>query len=155
MRGRPEEALLCGPDEIGMATPGPAKREAGTEALWQQAVEAIVSTEVVVFLGYRFPPGDADARRRILGAILRNKEPHLELISVLGPNLGSENALRLGHLLDEVARHTNRGLAWWRESQTSSTFHIDQVPLYAEDYLCLFGELNLFQFGHQQPAPRR
>jgi len=150
-RARPEEALLCEGSEIAMATPGPGKREAGTEPLWRLAEDALRFAEVVVFMGYRFPPGDADARRRVLNALLQNKQPHVQVLSVLGPNVASEESVRLRHLLTETARK-NRVSGWWGQEQTSATFHVSQVPLYAEDYLALFGELNLFQFGEHSPA---
>ena len=100
----------CDSSEIAIASPGPTKHDSvkgPLKFLWAAAREAIEQADSIVFIGYRFPPTDAEARSRLLGAIGRNKAKELTLNIVLGPNLGGDDNVRLKALLRYTA--INRG----------------------------------------------
>ncbi|MBK7582517.1 MAG: transposase [Myxococcales bacterium] len=50
----------------------------------------------IVFVGYRFPPTDAQARSELLGAIMKNVQRHIDLHIVLGPTRNDVHALKGG-----------------------------------------------------------
>ncbi len=83
----------CDPKDIAIAPPGPSKRECvdgPLKALWQVGLDVIRNADSIVFVGYRFPPSDAEARSKILDAIRCNKAKNgLTLNIVLGPRLSS------------------------------------------------------------------
>ncbi len=143
--GGEEEALLCSDAELALATPGPGKSDAASEPVWTLAENAIREAQVVVFLGYRFPQGDADARRRIPAAIAANRQSRLLLMPVLGPNLASDDVRRTIELLRSVVQ-VSRAEGWF-ESTASKTYKIWPRPLWAEDFLALYGELGIGQLG--------
>jgi hypothetical protein len=109
--------------DVVIGVPGPAKRKLYRETLKPlraAAVEALQTARKVIFLGYRFPPTDADARRDILSALVANEtRTAVRIETVLGPRVSSDDSVRLRQLI-HVALGTNL---------------IDQVPLFAEDYL--------------------
>lgn len=120
-------ALDCEHDEIGIGCPGPAK-QAFTKLtqvahLWDLACEAIVEAEVLVFVGYRFPPSDAASRERLLGAVNRRKAVALPIHTVLGPDLDASTR-RLQGLLRHSLRNPGGG-------EREPIIH----PLFAEDFL--------------------
>lgn len=89
------EAHIC------IGTPGINKREVADylKPIWEGALKAIREAEAVIFVGYRFPPSDSDAREKILGAIQGNNSPHLLLHTVLGPEINDPSTSRLRGLL--------------------------------------------------------
>jgi len=97
----PEHALTCPGHMVGIATPGPTKRTSVQELkpLWTQACRRIEEAQVIVFVGFRFPPSDAEAREKLLGAITANESPHVEMHVVLGPDRGHKDVVRLEQLL--------------------------------------------------------
>lgn len=102
-------ALVCADHELAIATPGLTKHGMVGEDfryLWQRAEEALVGANAVVFVGYRFPPTDSEALRRLAGAIGRNDTLHLALHTVLGPR--SDDDTRLRSLLRFAARARTR-----------------------------------------------
>jgi hypothetical protein len=88
-----QQALYCErSNQLGMATPGPSKREMIDETvtietdddgriglqkplkpLWNAAAEAIRDATSIVFVGYRIPPSDAYTRKWLVEALRENK----------------------------------------------------------------------------------
>jgi hypothetical protein len=71
-----------------LAFPGREKMQqaARLEPVWEPALKALKRAEVVVFVGYRFPPTDNYANSRLLGAIRNNLNPNLRVFVALGPD---------------------------------------------------------------------
>jgi hypothetical protein len=89
--------LTCSDDELAIAPPGPGKKElsnAGLRPLWDLALAELGVADAIFFVGYRFPPTDALARRELLGAL----NPRADLHIVLGPK-DSDDVVRLRELL--------------------------------------------------------
>lgn len=132
-------ALTCPPEEMVIASPGPRKREVRliVERLWEEAESLIVAADVIVFLGYRFPPTDSEARTRLLGALQRNVSRGLAAITVLGPNTKSESSARLQGLLHRSLKRPGRLDADVMRSMTLETkmFRVMAEPMYAQDFL--------------------
>src|SRR5205823_2681786 len=96
-------ALDCGDDELSIAAPGPSKQSLSAGAFqpyWEQAMEALRTASAIVFVGYRFPPTDAEARERLLGAIRENTQEYLAVHTVLGPSTNSDDSRRLSGLVE-------------------------------------------------------
>ncbi len=78
MTNQPETALeYLGTREVVIGLPGPKKRGLYAKTLNElrgAAEQALLVAGQVIFVGYRFPPTDADARRFLLEAI--RKQPH-------------------------------------------------------------------------------
>lgn len=148
----PEYALECDGVNIGIATPGPTKRLATQELsrLWTDACEHIQRAEVIVFVGYRFPRTDAEARGTLLKAIRENKSPHLELHIVLGPDRRIPDVVRLQQLLRyrmaSAGRKGQRVLppsaqrmtAAKPANETRNDFWLMTHALYAEDFFTVW-----------------
>lgn len=119
----PSEDLATGRCPI-LAIPGPKKAGLrkeflGMRVLWASALEAIRKAARVVFVGYRFPPTDAEARMAILGA-LKEAESTLKAVNiVLGPDLNHRDVARMRGLLGYVM----------------SPGKVTALPLFAEDFL--------------------
>jgi hypothetical protein len=130
---------------FAIGTPGQTKREmkdALFEPLWRQAEFAIKHAEAIIFLGYRFPETDGDARRRILTAIRSNDRQHLRVHVVLGPDINSPDAIRMRRLLEICTRGRAR-LAGPRGHEifpSHSSIEINPEPLLAQDFLALYAE---------------
>ncbi len=72
-----------------IAIPGRAKKEsAGGEfkAIWTQAARALREAQRIIFLGYGWPPSDAEARRMLFDALECNDSQELHVHLVLGGN---------------------------------------------------------------------
>jgi hypothetical protein len=93
--------LTAEPERIVIGSPGPEKRRTAEylKPLWDGAMEAIRTAGAVVFVGYRFPDTDADAREKICEAIGASTTGWLHLHTVLGPDIASHASVRLGTLL--------------------------------------------------------
>ena len=109
MTCQPETALeYLGTREVVIGLPGPKKRGLYADTLKdlrEAAVNALQVAGQVIFVGYRFPPTDADARRFLLGAIRNNRTDGDHILSawvVLGPDTESPDVKRLRHLLETV-----------------------------------------------------
>jgi hypothetical protein len=133
---------LHGPgDEIAIATPGPSKRSMASafQHLWTRARSALAKAEAVVFVGYRFPQTDADARRSLLidGIGANNSVPHLALHTVLGPNTNSADSLRLATLLKYALRYTGRQAQPFaaHPNPGHKTYTLRMQPAYSQDYI--------------------
>ena len=103
----PTFALKAADHELAIASPGPSKALAvkAFEDLWLRAEVALKKADAIVFIGYRFPPTDAEARGRLLDAVAKNSNAHLQIRAVLGPNTNSVDSQRLTALLRYAAHH--------------------------------------------------
>jgi hypothetical protein len=140
-----------------VAGPGPSKLQYSKKEfapLWDAAIAAITEANAVVFVGYRFPPSDANARSRILGALRSNhatdgRYPFVAVHTVLGPNLGDEWQVRMGSLLRGALRHGGRSELGNRpipREREGPTFRIHQHPMFAQDFFTVIGRKRLVKF---------
>jgi len=122
-----EYAVTNSSQPLYICTPGGSKKaraQKELKPLWDFAHERLAEADHVIFLGYRFPPSDAQARTSILGAIRRSTEARLCRVTiVLGADAGGAQRLEL------LLRHAARG---------PSSVHIENTSLGVEDYLSLF-----------------
>jgi hypothetical protein len=120
-------ALRCAPDAMAIATPGPSKKAMASNlrVLWDMACTVLRKADHIIFIGYRFPPTDAQARSVLLRAISENDRPARYAHVVLGPDLGSPDSRRLKQMLEYSMTRKPLGQ------------EVIQHPLWAEDYLSL------------------
>ena len=135
-------------EEVALATPGPTKHEAADEleVLWNTAIERLEEADVVVFVGFRFPPSDARARKRLLSALATNhygKGHHLSLHVVLGQDRSDPRIVRLERLLTDTMDRGARMAASLPPSDINTTiirpahvrtYRLTVHPLFAEDF---------------------
>jgi hypothetical protein len=97
--------LKCEDDELAIASPGPTKQTITKqlEPLWRMAEGAIKRASHIVFVGYRFPPSDANARTRLLTAIAASETQYVAVHTVLGPRL-DDDTVRLTQMLRYALR---------------------------------------------------
>jgi hypothetical protein len=128
----PVFALTCEDEEIAIATPGPSKFEASREFVdvWSVAESALSRADAIVFVGYRFPETDADAREKLLQSIGANRARHLAIHIVLG-HLGHDS-IRLRALLRYVAGRNGRDESGPRYQ--TPNFLVHSHPLFAQDF---------------------
>jgi hypothetical protein len=135
-----------------IATPGPTKRAHRNGLLvplWNAAVAAIEDANVIVFLGYRFPPSDSEARHVLLKAIKGiRKDRYVRIHTVLGPHTQHEHTVRLTSLLKHTLEDGGRTQASddLQLSGRPETFHVVAHPLYVEDFLSVFHDRMLHGF---------
>jgi len=144
---------------IGM--PGPSKRDhcfRHFESLWEDAMIRLTGADVVVFMGYRFPPSDSYARTKLLGALKANKNHYLRIHTVLGPDLNHENSVRLIKLLELTLKSAGRDTVdrptWRSDNSTAPSFDVIPQPLYAEDYMSVIGDDELYGLDVNGPIRR-
>jgi SIR2-like domain len=146
-RRGPLFALDCDDERIAIATPGPSKRRQaqGFSDLWTLARRALGEAHTIVFVGYRFPETDADARDQLLKAIAQTERKPTEraqslaLHIVLGQGeTSSRDSARLQSLLRFVCGRTrtevyegNRALL---EKRGLDRFTVTAHPLFAQDF---------------------
>lgn len=116
----PHFAAGCEDAELAIAPPGPDKSKiaADFEDLWKTAEERLRAAHVVFFIGYRFPPTDSTARRRILGAINTRSELNI----ILGPNTAHADIARL------------EGMLRFKTPDARIRVH----PMWSQDFLSVF-----------------
>lgn len=140
----PLHALQAANEEIALATPGPTKLSAARELreLWDHALSFLRAADAVVFVGYRFPPSDAEARTKLLRAIEENKRDHIDLHVVLGPNLGEPDTVRMLSLLRYVAQRAGRHEVRYRGDGAGAPypkrFTLTAHPLWAQDFFTVW-----------------
>ena len=125
-----------------IATPGPTKsiRTSGFfRHIWQEATERLKVADVVVFLGYRFPPSDSGARHALLRALRDNKKPHIRVHTVLGPRTAEDDTVRLTKLLEMTLEGAGRK----KSGDSSPSYDIVTQPLYVEDFLSVLNRPEL------------
>jgi len=136
--------------DIWIATPGSGKvllQEGELQSLWRNAEQAIARADVIVFMGYRFPPSDSQARSAILGAMGRNTSKYLRVHTVLGPRTHDDDTVRLLTLLEHTLRASQRIK---RDDYIHTmatppmTFDIVPQPLYVEDFLTVIHGRELY-----------
>jgi hypothetical protein len=122
---------------IGM--PGPEKFEftkSRLKPIWDKAKEVLALADVVVFLGYRFPPSDPNALRTVLKVLREdNRRPLVRVYTVLGPRTGDEHTVRMEKLLDRTFRSAGRKKSGESDAYRSPLFEIRSEPLFVEDFL--------------------
>lgn len=140
-------ALGCESDQIAIATPGPAKqgaRETFLGPLWERAGQALSHARAVVFVGYRFPPSDSQAREFLLSALSVSAEPgaYRAVHTVLGPALTGDHSARLGGLIRGILDGTGWAADDISGSDTRTVdtprYSLAQHPLYGQDFMSVF-----------------
>lgn len=118
-------------------------------SLWDRARSELEQAAAIVFVGYRFPPSDCEARFRILEGIRGNEEPILSIHVILGPSTASETSTRMRWMLSDAARRGDR-----KESKPGvfvggrpqdKTLTLVQPPAWAEDFLDTIVDGHLLQ----------
>jgi len=132
---------------IGIATPGPTKRNAVVgplRKLWEQACYELQQANSIVFVGYRFPPSDSEARTRLLEAIALNDSPLLVINTVLGDNVHSPDARRLNALLEAVLQNSGRKrddsahLEGFNPHPKDKFYVLRAHPLFSQDFVSIW-----------------
>ncbi len=137
----PHFALSCERDDLALATPGPAKqdliRTTTLRFLWDAAEKEIKDAEVIVFLGYRFPPSDTYSLERLLGAMASNQVPYLDVHSVLGPDRARPDSVRLQGLFAAIVypRSIVPPFPENRPEGPQTACNLVSQPMYVEDFL--------------------
>jgi len=130
-----------------IATPGATKRghcEGLLKPLWVKAMQKISEADVIVFMGYRFPPSDSHSRKMLMGAIRANRSLRLRIHTVLGPEIHSDATVRLISMLKHVLEGEDR------VPFDNGTIHLDgeyeivPQPLFVEDFLSVVSEKALY-----------
>jgi hypothetical protein len=131
--------------------PGPDKllQQEGTfSKLWRQAVMRLEMADVIVFLGYRFPPSDSQARAVLLGAFKSNEQHALRVHVVLGPRTKEDDTVRLVKLLEHTllgaGRVSIKDLGPGEVPMSRKWFDIVEQPLYVEDFLTVIHDRELY-----------
>jgi hypothetical protein len=117
--------------------------------LWSAACKHIQEAKVIVFVGYRFPPSDAEAREKLLKALTANVADHVELHIVLGPDRRIPDVVRLQQLLRySMASAGRKGQRVWPEGwalgegtrlvDQRKDFWLTTHALYAEDFFTVW-----------------
>ena len=139
-QGSRREALDCEDWELAIAGPGPSKQSFSGGAFkpyWDEAIEAIRMASAVVFVGYRFPPTDAEARERLLAAIHDNEQQYLAIHIVLGPDTGTPDSKRLVGLLQHAVVGQRRVAGAGEDVEMTGgvrMYSIQPQPLWTEDF---------------------
>jgi hypothetical protein len=140
---------------VGMPGPDKARLSSAQFArIWRRACMALELADVVVFLGYRFPPSDPQALGHVLGALSANKRPYLRVHTVLGPRTRDDDTVRLEQLLHHAlngspltryhVRDETRDLDAKAFSTSPLWYTIKVQPLYVQDFLSVMHERELF-----------
>lgn len=134
------DTLLAESRDICIATPGPTKKQTKDDRflqMWHAAKRSLSEARAIVFIGYRFPETDAEARRWLLDGIRENESKMLNIYTVLGPDVNSSDSQRLLGLL----RYAVHGRAIWLdtgpkwEGSQSKRARFFRRPLYSQDYV--------------------
>lgn len=128
-------AMLAESLDVAIGVPGRAKYQRNNTSfrpLWDAATDILKTARRIVFLGFRFPPGDAGALQELLGAIGENNHRELQVDVVLGPNVHAPDVVRMRRLLEWALMSDGRR----NERQAAERVRVE--PLFAEDYLALF-----------------
>ncbi|MEI9942188.1 MAG: hypothetical protein WDO69_33650 [Pseudomonadota bacterium] len=134
-----------------IATPGISKRRVRNgllKPLWAQAEQALKQADVIVFLGYRSPPSDPDARAFILNAI-SSTEPGAPLERrvhlVLGPDTNDSAVLRMEKLIQfSMESRSIRHVRFPEVTRREFQYETRKQPLYVEDFLSVVHDGELY-----------
>ena len=138
--------VISAPDDaIAIATPGPTKRKTAQEFrdLWKHAKNALSAADAIVFIGYRFPPSDAEARHELLSAIGNSTVKDLTVHVVLG--LPGPDAARLEALLGFACRSGRAAREGMYSDGARGNYAIRTQPLYGQDFLSVVQRAHLFE----------
>jgi hypothetical protein len=138
-----DSAISCTADQLAIATPGPTKSKTAAtfKLVWDTARKAIQQASAVVFVGYRFPPSDAESRTFILDALAANKCENLDLHVVLGsPSFDTD---RLRHLLEFACKKADREHVS-RQTGSRGVYSVQVHPLWGQDFLSVWSRALLF-----------
>lgn len=137
-----------------IAAPGATKKRLCTGSfanIWTAATKHLVEADVIVFIGFRFPPSDSHARSVILGAIANNTAPYLRVHTVLGPNLNEPDTVRLTNLLHHAIRRSGKlnntrsdRPPTVESAREKNMYGLFPQPLYAEDFLSVADDTEIF-----------
>ena len=122
-------------DQVFLGLPGRTKYEntaRGLSPLWTVGMDELRRASRIVFVGYRFPPGDSEALRQLLDAIAGNTRSDLQIDVVLGPNIHSPDVIRLQRLLEWAL--VGKG----KRDREAARHRVQVEPLFAEDFLALY-----------------
>lgn len=141
-----------------IATPGATKStycSSHLKPLWDEALNSLRTADTIVFIGYRFPPSDSEARSYLLRAIRENKQPYVSIHLVLGPKLNDPDIVRLQalltHTLAAAGRHQAKPLdTKMPQLHLPNLYSITAQPLWAEDFLTVIQPDALF--NREYPA---
>lgn len=97
-------------------------------ALWGYAQDALAGADRIVFLGYRFPESDAQAKSRLLAAIGSNEKP-LDVHIVLGPQTARDDATRLQGMLHHAS---------WQRRARGVAMKVEIERMWGQDFLTVF-----------------
>lgn len=123
-----------------IATPGTTKLghcEGLLKPLWEKAIDRLRAADVVVFLGYRFPPSDSHSRKTLLGAIRDSSRGYLRVHTVLGPDRPTDSA-RLATMLKSVLEGRGRSPRSRPDDYRNNQYNVVEQPLYAQDFLTIY-----------------
>jgi hypothetical protein len=127
--------------ELAIAAPGRSKASMTDtlfQPLWHAAKIALRKADAIIFLGYSFPPTDAQARQGLLGAIAEgNSSPLRRIDIVLGEDLNAPRVRRMKSLIlaSKGARHISSDDPPRDLDPEYPILQIVQPSLWAEDYL--------------------
>lgn len=162
----PTTLLMSGrSDAIVIATPGPTKANtvaSDLEPLWKKALDKIRDAEVIVFIGYRFPPSDSEARTKLLKAIRENRKRYTSVHTVLGDDIQDPATRRMKGLLEATLKQRFKGMVQEAKKEMASgvakealkpelvyalanqasngqsTYGMEVHPLFAQDFLDIY-----------------
>jgi len=136
-----------------IGTPGVSKRTVRDKflnSIWDAAKAALAEAEVIVFLGYRSPPSDPDARQFILDAIstahgIGHAPKHRRVHLVLGPNTSDPAVTRLDKLIDFSMAPSGRVKRYpFAHDPKHPKYEVIKQPLHVEDFLSAYHDAELF-----------
>lgn len=138
-------ALACPDEALAIGSPGPTKQTimAKLENLWVGARNAILAaeTDCVVFVGYRFPPSDANAKQRLLTALAGSRAESFAVHVVLGPKKSADDIVRLEAMLRYVLHNRDELPGTPGEIiRSSKRFSVTVQPLWAEDFFTVMDD---------------
>jgi hypothetical protein len=134
-----------------IGTPGGTKQdhvERHFENIWKQAMATLQQAEVIVFMGYRFPPSDSYARRALLHTLTLNGTRSLRIHTVLGPDVRDTATVRLNALLRETLDPTGKidaSLFPVGALGNQPRYRVQNQPLFAEDFMSVLNESTLLR----------
>jgi hypothetical protein len=131
LKGARQHALAIG-------VPGPGKQltcQGLFSPMWDAAEGALRSANEIVFIGYRFPPSDSFAKRRLLTAIGENPIQDLKVRLVLGPERAAD-VTRLEGLLRWALSLKRRGEG--DGGNNPLRYSLVHEPMWAEDFMAVY-----------------
>lgn len=128
--------LLKDDSQIALGTPGDEKAGVTKQlrSLWHLASEAISKADALVFVGYRFPPSDQNAKLWFKNAIRENPKD-LVVHLVLGPRDENGDIGRLQNFVRLACLGLKSDAPPTPRSPHRNLLRIIDQKMYAEDFL--------------------